>query len=112
MSRAVKKVRQNKWLRERCRVVSNRASAVRRGFKNPRKKVPMRHLNTLLIASTLTAAACSSRQESPVQTTTNTTATKSTTPPVVATAIRKGHIAANGVNYYYEIRGQREPLLV
>lgn len=63
---------------------------------------------TLAIASTLIAAACASRSESPVRSTTNTTTTQSTAKAIA----RKGHVAANGVNYYYEIRGEGEPLLM
>lgn len=39
------------------------------------------------------------------------TTTRSTTTPASA-PVRKGHVAANGVRYYYEVHGQGEPLLL
>lgn len=44
-------------------------------------------------------------------TTTNTTQTKTTT-TAQATPVKKGYVPANGLNYYYEIYGQGEPLLL
>lgn len=38
--------------------------------------------------------------------------TKTTTTTTSTAALKSGHVAANGVSYYYEIRGQGEPLLV
>ncbi|NVB78665.1 MAG: alpha/beta hydrolase [Kofleriaceae bacterium] len=44
-------------------------------------------------------------------TTTNTTQAKTTT-AAAQTPIKKGYVPANGLNYYYEIYGQGEPLLL
>lgn len=64
-------------------------------------------LQLLLVLSTLTTAACATGKDSPVQTsTTNVTQTTAAAPT------RKGHIAVNGVSYYYEVRGEGEPLLL
>jgi pimeloyl-ACP methyl ester carboxylesterase len=61
-------------------------------------------MRSLLLTSlfTLTAAACASRQESNSVQTANTT----------ASIARKGHVPVNGLRYYYEIRGEGEPLLL
>jgi pimeloyl-ACP methyl ester carboxylesterase len=62
----------------------------------------MRTTSTLLsflVVATLAASACAAHKE-PVMSARITTATKT------------GHAAVNGVRYYYEIRGEGEPLLL
>jgi pimeloyl-ACP methyl ester carboxylesterase len=72
---------------------------------------PMRPVSTALSASllaTFTVGACAAHKESvmPAKTpTTQTAATKSV-------PSKTGHVAVNGVSYYYEIHGEGEPLLL
>jgi len=61
------------------------------------------HVTSLfLILTLITAGACAARQE-PTMTANDTTK---------SAPARKGHLAVNGVSYYYEIHGQGEPLLL
>jgi pimeloyl-ACP methyl ester carboxylesterase len=63
----------------------------------------MRNVSTLVIAA---LASCTTPTQEPVMT------AKAPTPPTTANAVRHGHVLANGVNYYYEIHGRGEPLLL
>jgi pimeloyl-ACP methyl ester carboxylesterase len=58
----------------------------------------------LLLAATVVAA--------PAVTIAQTTPGTSTTAPATSTPSKTGHVMANGVNYYYEIHGRGEPLLL
>src|SRR6478672_3997548 len=58
-------------------------------------------MKTLIVM--LALIGCAADKETPAMTKTTTTSTA---------AVKSGHAKANGVNYYYEIRGQGEPLLV
>jgi pimeloyl-ACP methyl ester carboxylesterase len=67
-------------------------------------------LLTLLLSTAVAAGtACHAQKGTPMSPTTNTTAPTTTT---TAAPMKSGHVAANGINYYYEIRGQGEPLLL
>lgn len=59
-------------------------------------------LSLLILVTLIAGGACATRQEP-------TMTTSEITKPAAA---RKGHVAVNGVNYYYEIHGQGEPLLL
>jgi pimeloyl-ACP methyl ester carboxylesterase len=59
-------------------------------------------MKTTALLITLALLGCAAHKETPAMTTTTATA------PTAKT----GHALINGVNYYYEIRGEGEPLLV
>jgi pimeloyl-ACP methyl ester carboxylesterase len=85
--------------------VSIRRTLVRRVDMSTSR--PPRFLLAVLV---LTASACASPKEPTMSATaspSNSAVTAAGSAPV-----RKGHVAANGVNYYYEVRGQGEPLLL
>ncbi|HEU4613775.1 MAG TPA: alpha/beta hydrolase [Kofleriaceae bacterium] len=63
----------------------------------------------LLSAAVAAGTACHAQKGTPMSPTTNTTAPTTTT---TAAPTKSGHVAANGINYYYEIHGQGEPLLL
>jgi pimeloyl-ACP methyl ester carboxylesterase len=91
--------------------VSGCAEAVRPGR--------MKTNNALLLSLTLAAAAfgCRSSQDqkgTPAVTTTKTpeTNTKTESTTKAAAAKRSGHLPVNGLDYYYEVHGQGEPLLL
>ena len=71
-------------------------------------------LLAVLSIPTFIAAGCSAGKESVVQpTTSNSTPSANTAAATPAgVAVRKGHELVNGVNYYYEIRGEGAPLLL
>jgi pimeloyl-ACP methyl ester carboxylesterase len=85
--------------------------SIRRGLARRVDMNTIANLRRFLPAllATLIAGGCASHQESAV-TTTNTHAKPAATAPSVP--VRKGHVPANGVSYYYEIHGQGEPLLL
>jgi pimeloyl-ACP methyl ester carboxylesterase len=85
--------------------MSIRRSDVRRVDMNTTAR--LRRTIVLSLATFITGA-CASHKE-PVMTTTNSS---STTTAAASTPVKKGRVPANGVNYYYEIRGQGEPLLL
>ena len=71
----------------------------------------------IVFALTLTAASCAARQEhamsdTTTSTTSTTTSTGATTSDARTTAVRSGHVAVNGVHYYYEVHGTGAPLLL
>jgi pimeloyl-ACP methyl ester carboxylesterase len=66
-------------------------------------------LTLLLSAAVAAGTACHAQKGTSMSPTTNTTAPTTTTS---AAPTKSGHVAANGINYYYEIRGQGEPLLL
>jgi pimeloyl-ACP methyl ester carboxylesterase len=77
----------------------------------------MRTNHSLILSLTaVIAAACASGKETTVQQTTTTTSSTATSTSAIANnataPTRKGHVPINGVRYYYEIRGQGEPLLL
>jgi pimeloyl-ACP methyl ester carboxylesterase len=70
----------------------------------------MRTVLALTITTTLiTAGACGAGKEPAMSEATRDT---STTTPTRSTPVRSGHVAVNGLRYYYEIHGQGEPLLL
>ncbi len=67
-----------------------------------RKAGTKRALPLALITATLLATPMTARTQG--KTTGN--------PPTKSTPTKKGHVLANGVNYYYELHGRGEPLLL
>jgi pimeloyl-ACP methyl ester carboxylesterase len=59
----------------------------------------------LVLAATILAAPAVTRAQT-------TPAGTNTTAPAKSTPSKTGHVMANGVNYYYEIHGKGEPLLL
>lgn len=80
--------------------MSNRGEGVRRVFKMTTTKTLSLSLSALLCT-----ACASNAKENTAQSTLGTT-------PTAAASIQKGHVDANGVNYYYEVHGTGEPLLL
>jgi pimeloyl-ACP methyl ester carboxylesterase len=69
----------------------------------------------LLTILALAAASCATDRKEPTNmtiTTTAPTATTAPTTPAISKPVKTGHIAVNGVSYYYEIHGKGEPLLL
>jgi pimeloyl-ACP methyl ester carboxylesterase len=66
--------------------------------------IPRHTLPFVLMAATMLAAATAGAQ-------TPTTDVR-TAPTAKSAPTKKGHVLANGVNYYYEIHGRGEPLLL
>jgi pimeloyl-ACP methyl ester carboxylesterase len=74
----------------------------------------MRATSTIVsVLVTLTVGACAAHQESAMSSkTTPATAATAATAATKSAPTRTGHVAANGVSYYYELHGAGEPLLL
>ncbi|HTL32921.1 MAG TPA: alpha/beta hydrolase [Kofleriaceae bacterium] len=69
----------------------------------------------VLTVLALAAAACAVDKKEPANMTTTTTASTAPTAsatPGISKPVKTGHVAVNGVNYYYEVHGKGEPLLL
>jgi len=71
-------------------------------------------MNARMIALTvlLPLISCATDKDTRPMTTTTPTSTTTSAAPATSAATKTGHVAVNGVNYYYEIHGHGEPLLL
>jgi pimeloyl-ACP methyl ester carboxylesterase len=72
----------------------------------------MQNQISTVLALTLVSAACSAREPAATTTQKPTTESSTTARSTTAAPKRKGYVPANGLRYYYEIRGSGEPLLL